>query len=299
MRLRTAASLLIAPLALSGCDEDWNWEEFITGRSGQGELTLSLAVTESNPQQQVWLTVRGVELQRDDGETVRLERRQPSRILLGELASGSSEPLFEGQRLVAGEYTGLRLLIDTDGNRDSYVSDGGEFSINVQSGRTYFANPLRVRARESADYTINLDLRQSLVVGNTAAQLYPALRILRTEEAHSLSGRVEPSLLAGCTDEFDTNTAVYIYRGHDATLQDIRGNDRDPVATALVGAEDRDRYRATFLTPGAYTVSLTCQANNDHPRQINGPGHTSRPVTFLRRANVTIEDEDATQDFAD
>ncbi len=71
------------------------------------------------------------------------------------------------------------------------------------------------------------------------------------------------------------------------------GTDGEPVATASVDAELS--YTASYLTPGDYTVAVTCQAELDDPEvddeefgQGEGFSFVSAVVTIETDGTVTV-----------
>ncbi|MEH6559776.1 MAG: DUF4382 domain-containing protein, partial [Oceanicoccus sp.] len=64
----------------------------------------------------------------------------------------------------------------------------------------------------------------------------------------------------------DTGNAVYLFSDNDALIQDIQGNDADPMASATVVLNpDNELYEFTigYVPVGDYTVAFTCDASLD------------------------------------
>ncbi|MDX1598262.1 MAG: DUF4382 domain-containing protein, partial [Marinobacter sp.] len=101
-----------------------------------------------------------------------------------DLQGGVTEPLITDQEVLAGNYTQLRLIVDTDNSFVKLKSTGDtEYSLAVpsgeQSGLKLQGNFL-VAADTSTDFTIDFDVQKAVV--NPAGQaladymLRPALR---------------------------------------------------------------------------------------------------------------------------
>ena len=91
-------------------------------------------------------------------------------------------------------------------------------------------------------------------------------------------------LLTTTTDDPSTEVgAVYVFTGADATVQDVQGNDGDPLVSALVALQQDSNYgyEVGFLETGDYTVAYTCQAVSDDPE-------TADEITFVGTSNVSI-----------
>ena len=98
----------------------------------------------------------------------------------------------------------------------------------------------------------------------------------------NITGIVDARLLADmhCTG----SKAVYIFRGHDTSPDDIDKSDPNPVKSASVeydSVSGRYRYNAYSLTEDRYTLALTCQADRDSPVQDDD-------IKFGGVKNVTV-----------
>jgi len=276
-------------LAVAGCG---GGAEF--GATG----TLSLGITDApvDGAKHVYVQFSSLELHGPDG-TRTITFGAPKQIDLLALSGGLSLPLLEGQTLTAGHYQWIRLNVDTDGTLDTYlVADDIDETVheltipsNAETGLK-LVRGFDVPAGGSADFTIDFDLRKSLVESSGGYHLKPVLRIEDNVEVGAVAGEVDLGVYSCNT----TGNAVYVFSGHDATLADINTSlTTGPVTTADVKAHEDGsyHYRAAFLAPGAYTVALTCDVESD-------TAEDTESLSFAKSYNVTVTaDEVTSQSF--
>jgi hypothetical protein len=265
------------------------------GGSGGAAGTLSVAVTDApvDDASDVVVEISGVEVH-GAGATSSFDFA-PRPVHLLALAGGASEALLDQVTLPAGHYDWLRLKVNA---ANSYVvaSAGGTFPIRIPSGAQSGLKVVRgftVPAGGSADFTIDFDLRRSLVDTHGAAYtLKPVLRMVDNVQAGTVAGNVDLGHY-GCAAG---GNAVYVYAGRDVAPTDINTTlaGSGPVLVAPVTGPDGGGnygYRAAFLTAGDYTVALTCQVEQDHPE-------TTEAIAFLDQYNVTVTaGQETTQGF--
>ncbi|QKT03467.1 DUF4382 domain-containing protein [Ectothiorhodospiraceae bacterium 2226] len=207
------------------------------------------------------------------------------------LQGEARETLLDGVELPAGRYNWVRLHVLADGDADdSYLEDtlGGRHPLYVPSGDQTglkLVSGFVVPAGGQADFTIDFDLRKSIHRPAAAGQGYrlrPALRLIDTAESGTLAGEVDADLML---DEACTGgDAVYVFAGHDAEVQDVRGDAGDPLMSARVSMDEDSGafgYRAAYLAPGDYTAAFTCQGTDDDPE-------TADAIEFRAVANATV-----------
>ncbi|MGM0449925.1 MAG: DUF4382 domain-containing protein, partial [Pseudomonadota bacterium] len=279
-----AVAILAASTAgLAGC--------FSSSSSGDGDGTLSLGLTDAPTQEfsAVNITVTGVELQPADGERVSFDFDEPKAINLLDYQNGESIALLEGEDIPAGDYNWMRLMLDTD---NLTVDDNeGEKTLFIPSGEqtglktTGFA----VAQGSNTDYTIDFDVSKSIVnpQGNNNADyfLVPVLRLVNNLETGEISGEVGSNLVSNCENDGGT---VYVYSGADATIDDL-GSDNEPLTTASVETDSETSnfvYTAAFLEEGDYTVSHTCDADDNEQDE---------ELTFSTGQTVTVTAGETTE----
>ena len=285
--MKTVQRLIISGLAataLSGCGDDDSWG------------TLSLGVTDApvDDAARVVVEFTGVELRHADGGIETFTFDSPRQIDLLALQGGGSELLLDDAQVPAGEYEWIRLSVNA--NRDASTSfieydDGTVFPLFIPSGDQAglrLVSGFVVPAGASADFTIDFDLRRSIVrppgLGPNHI-LRPALRLVDNAQIGSIAGRVDPSLIFPASGE-PCAPAVYAFEGHDVEPVEVF-EDAGPLVSATVALEEQTgdhTYRIAFLSPGPYTVAFTCEADRDEPDTDDG-------IAFVGgTANVDVSD---------
>lgn len=281
---RTVISGLVVA-ALSGCgEEEQRWG------------TLSLGVTDApvDAAARVVVEFTGVELRHQDGSLETFIFDMPRQIDLLALQGGGSELLLEDEQVPAGQYEWLRLSVNAD--RDASTSfieyeDGTVFPLFIPSGEQAglrLVSGFVIPVGASADFTIDFDLRRSIVrppgIGPNHI-LRPALRLVDNAAIGSIAGRVDPSLIFPASGDV-CSPAVYAFEGHEVTPVEVFGT-AGPLASATVELEEQTgdyTYRIAFLPPGPYTVAFTCEADRDEPDTEDG-------IAFIGgKSNVDVSD---------
>lgn len=294
--LKLASTLFATAALLTGCGAS------DTG-PGTGELTLSITDAAVDNAEHVYVQFHGIELQGAGTRTVLYYCQDatdasktvvsnamcttpaaPKKIDLLAMHSGLSDTLLNGYVLPAGDYSWMRLMVDTDAALDSYiVVMGTNYELTIPSGSETGLKLNRgfvVPSGGSADFTIDFDLRKSInLTGTGEYMLRPTLRLADNTLAGAIAGSVTSSYIpSGCTP------AVYVFAGSGVTPDDIDGIAPDPVTTATVKLDiisGEYRYKAAFLEAGDYTVAYTCQALTDDPTVDDA-------LTFSGTSNVSI-----------
>lgn len=270
---KSAWMLLPIAVAIGGCLSSSDNSPPATG-------TLKLGITDApvSGAKNVFVQFSGVELHGPDG-TVMQTFALPRKIDLLAFSGSNATPLFEGT-LTAGNYQWLRLLVDTSGLEDTYLVDANdskhELSIpsSAQTGLKLVSG-FTVAAGGSSAFTIDFDLRKSLVQDSSGYQLKPALRLIDNLQAGTLAGIIAAP---GCA--VDSSATVYVFSGSNATPNDITGTTTDPIATARVNSLT-GAYEVGFLPIGSYTVTFTCSAAGDDPEIDDA-------ITFTSGQNANI-----------
>ncbi|MBD3654855.1 MAG: DUF4382 domain-containing protein [Kangiella sp.] len=262
--------------------------------------TLSVAVTDApvDGAEAVVVEFTGIEIQ-GSGQPQSFDFDTPKSIDLLQLTGSDSLELLPDTELAAGQYQWLRLKVNANrGVTDSYIDiDGARYSLFIPSGSETglkLIRPFVIAAGGSADFTIDFDLRKSVVDPQDAAQDYylvPALRIVDNLEVGHINGLVDETLVnaAGCSE----SSGVYLFAGADAELSDINGSESDPITSTLVemNSDGLYEYEIGFVQTGDYTLAFTCEAGFDDPA-------TADQINFSATTNVTVEvDQTVTVDF--
>ncbi|MCK7553099.1 DUF4382 domain-containing protein [Marinobacter goseongensis] len=272
------------------------------GGSGSSDSTgtVSFGITDAPATDLSNVTVAFTEirLKPTDGDWISFPLEGFETVNMLDLQGGVSEPLITDQEVPAGEYSQVRLIVDTE---NSFVkrSDTGdtEFSLAVPSGEQSglkLQGDFIVAADTSTSFTIDFDVRKAVVdpQGNALADfmLRPALRLVNNLEVGSIAGSVDESTIiqVRCSvNDPAYDGMVYVYQGSDATIGDL-GSENEPLLTAPVafdGEVSEYNYTAAFLMEGEYTVSYTCDPDDNEAAQ---------ELTFLGTRNVTVTAESQT-----
>jgi hypothetical protein len=240
-------------LLLAGCD---------------GTVTADLATEPpaDTAIRNVQVNLLGLEFRKDDATTKSLEFRSGELVNLLDLRDGDPMRLFTNESLPAGRYTGVRLLFDTDVDRNAVTNGDGEVPLVLEDG-AYAAVDFSVEDEKSSSENLSfvLDLRQSLSYEKAKDRytLKPVLRSVQTGDAARIEGVVTvlcPSGLLVIPGE-----AVYLFSGTGVSPDDLDGAQAEPFATTSVvrSATTALVYSLRFLPTGDYTLALTCNGNDD------------------------------------
>jgi hypothetical protein len=155
----------------------------------------------------------------------------------------------------------------------SSTTDGISSGI-TESGNTSLIQDDGTRTSGSTD---------GISFGLTVSGIASLVQKDRTETKGDISGTVDERLLASMQCSAGSK-AVYIFRGHDASPDDIDINEPNPVQLAKVvynNVSRQYRYSVHSLSEGIYTLAFTCQAGNDSPEYDDD-------IRFGGMKNVTI-----------
>ncbi|GGX50495.1 DUF4382 domain-containing protein [Saccharospirillum salsuginis] len=263
---------------LGGCNPDWNL--------GAGRLSLAVTDAPVDFADSVVVVFTGVTLYSESIGRIELTFDEPKSIDLLDLQGGESAALLSDVKIQGGQYDWVRLDVSAQpGNSDSYIEIGGarydlELSEHGESGLTW-SSGLSVPVDRTAKYTVDFDLRQSIVHHGQTYRLDPSLRWIANAVTGGVSGTVSSGLVTG-----DCHGAVYAYAGSDVTPGDVGGEGQAPVTSAIVHTEATGTvaydYDIGFLNYGEYTLSFTCEADTDDPESadvLNWSGTQNVTVT--------------------
>lgn len=275
-----------------------------SGGGGSGSTgQLSLAVTDAPVDSAVAVVVKftKVELQPRNGDRITIEFDEIQEIDLLDYQGEDVHWLFENKEVPAGEYNWIRLYVERNNAADnppasvfgttSYVrfADGSEFNLaipsGIQTGLKLVGGFTVAAGEETTALVIDFDLRRALVkpASDTWADYYflrPALRLAKAAEVGHLRGEIATEIITdntGCPE----NGAVYLYPGHDQEPT-VVFDDQGPLASSLLTVDEGIyRYGIGHLSPGPYTVALTCEAHLDDNK-------TKDDIEFIDQQNVDI-----------
>lgn len=288
MKSPLLSCLLVAAATstLTGCDE---LDDILDNESGKnGQISISLADAPVDNLTEVSITVTAIELKPKDESASTYTFDNPKRFDLLDLQNGNSALLLTEDKVRAGDYNWMRLVL-SDASGAHYVVDriGGQYPLVVPSGsesglkiNTGFSVPKNGEGR----YTIDFDVRKSLIEpesNTTDYLLKPSLRLVNNDDVGSISGTVDASTVVAseCDDAQTYAGLVYVFEGEDASMDDI-GSANPPVVVApLQGASGDYSFKASFLSAGDYTVSYTCDEDDIEANDS---------LNFVRERNVQV-----------
>lgn len=257
---------------------------------GEAQLSLWLAPDPVDRFDKVLVTLTAVDLKPAGEDIERVELERPLQLDL--LGLDPLRPRVRILDLPLRDFEVVGLVFDP--TRLFLEVDGFQHSLELRDSPSQRLIPLNFSLQQDRDedLTVGLDLQQSLVdLGNDRFDFRPALRIMKTAETGSVFGTVDPSLVETdrCANGImhDRGNAVYLFRGRNAPVQDIRDDSLDPLATAPVLADRARRefrFRFEFLPAGDFTAVFTCDAALDHPLRSD-----TIEVEFSNPFNVTLE----------
>ncbi|OZB20667.1 MAG: hypothetical protein B7X58_00425 [Marinobacter sp. 34-60-7] len=271
-----AVSTLAAALAACGGSGDGS------SNGATGNVSVGLTDAPIDSLTAVDIAFTGIRLKPRDGDWIDFNYDEARFINLLELQGGITEPLLTDEEVPAGTYEEIRLIIDNELSSVS-ATDGGTYSLAVPSGEQSglkLKGDFEVTADESTSYTIDFDVRKSIVNPPGKAlgdyMLKPVLRLVANENVGNLEGKVDyaqissvrlsDASLANCSDGYEGS--VYIYEGAGVEPVDLNV-DREglnPLMVVPVAAQETGNlydWIAAFLEEGAYTVSYSCQSDNN------------------------------------
>ncbi len=288
MSLRTVFILSVA--LITACGGGGGGGSSSPPPSTDGQLSVGISDGPVVGASKVVVAFTGLELKPREGAAFSVTPADPLMINLLEYQNGERAMLLDAATVAAGDYNWMRLLVV---EADSYVVvDDQQHPLEIPSGEQSGLKLNRgfsVAVGSLTDFTIEIDLRKSLTVtGNGRYKLRPTLRLVDNLETNSLSGTVAAALLVSDTcsngDNDAIGNAVYVF-GEGGAVQDIQGNDGDPLTTATVSYDsDSGTYRFTvaFLAYGSYRLAFTCNASKDDPEQADD-------LDFTDPIDVTVD----------
>ena len=285
--LKVSALVTSVALGLVACKSD---------DPDKGKLAVAVTDAPVDGAEAVVVQFTGVEIQGPDGRQT-FDFASPKTIDLLELTGDESLELLPETDLTAGEYQWMRLMVNAErGVTDSYIDiDSARYSLFVPRGSQSglkLNRPFVIAAGGLTDFTIDFDLRKSVHEPQNDAEDYylrPTLRIVDNAEVGHINGMIDPNLInaEGCTD----SSAVYLFAGADAEVDDVDANEPEPVTTGLVEVNnDGDYvYEIGFVLAGDYTLGFTCEAANDDPETDDVINFTTQNVTVTANGTVTVD----------
>jgi len=276
-------SALAASIAACGGGDDGQ------ASSSTGTVSFGIADAPTTNLTDVTISFTGMALKPADGKWVEFIFDEPKSLNLLALQGGLSAPLITDEEVPAGQYSELRLNInvedsdtDDDSLPDSYVitDDAPDIrkTLAVPSSVLKLKGDFLVAADTTTDFTIDFDVKKSIVdpQGQSLADflLKPSLRLVNNLQVGAITGEVDFATINSTRANDDQRAdcayegSVYIFEGPDVvpTNININSEDEQPVMAVPVSNEDSASlytYTAAFLPAGDYTISYSCQLDNN------------------------------------
>lgn len=271
------------------------------GSSDSGETgTVSFGVTDAPATDFSNVTVAFTELRLKpaDGEWISFPLNGFESQNLLELQGGVSAPLITDEEVPAGTYTELRLIVDTDNSFVKHESEADKtYTLAVPSGEQSglkLKGEFVVAADTTTDFTVDFDVHKSIVdpQGESLANylLKPSMRLVNNLEVGGITGLVDYATI-NSANACDYEGSAYIFAGANVEPSDLNVNNEsgNPLLVIPVSLDNETSlyaYTAGFLTAGEYTVSYSCQ-QDDNSQNNN--------IEFFGDQNVTVTVGETTQ----
>jgi hypothetical protein len=270
-----------------------------TRSDNTGIMSLGLTDAPVTDLSQANLNITSVEIKPSEGESLTVELETAIDINLLDFQGGKVQQLFEDQEFPAGQYEWIRLhlgddpyVVETSDVNDTkvflFVPSGRQSGLKLQGG---FVIP----AGGSADFVIDFDVKKSIInaggngrAGRDKYILKPAHRLIDSTAAGSIVGDVDFINIEqqnSCADPALYQGSVYVFEGENVTPTDLDVNAEEgagPLVTVPIKNEDQASlysFKAAFLPPGDYTVSYSCQADDNE---------VDDDLEFIGTQNVTV-----------
>ena len=276
-------------LALTACKSD-------DDEPGKGELSIAITDAPIDEAEAVVVQFTGIEIQ-GQGERHVFDFSEAKTIDLLQLTGDESLDLLDDIEMDAGEYQWIRLKVNAlQGVTDSYIDiNSARYPLYIPSGSQTglkLNRPFVVAAGSSTNLTIDFDLRKSVHQpqnNNGDYMLRPTLRLVDNNVVGHIDGIIPADLLnaTGCS----SSSAVYLFEGMDAEVDDIDGNEPEPVTTSMIELNEFGEYEFEigFVNEGDYTLAFTCEAGNDDPETDDSISFTTVNATVTARDTVSVD----------
>ena len=267
---------LSIPMVLSSCGGGSGSNTSGRGDTGSAVFTLKVTDAAIDSAAEVWIQFTAVELKPEDGDSIVFDLPAPEDINLLALTGSKSEILIDSVTIESGSYEWIRLDVnaDEDGILDSYIrlNDGSTHELRIPSGATTGLMLNRGFVADTGsplNFTIDFDLRRSIVVAGPDYLFSPVLNLIDDSESGTIEGSINGDLLtdASCSDsDPTTGNAVYLFEGDDVVPDDIDNIAPNPYSSTIIelnASTGEYEYEFGFVPEGEYTLAFTCQSDLD------------------------------------
>lgn len=289
-RLRVLVSQGLLSAIFASCDDGGIFAP------GLDRGTLRLAVTDAPVDFATSVVVEfdAVEVKPVDDDPIRIDLQPDIALDLIELTDGRTAFLLSDRRLPEGQYEWIRLVLNAEAETlgQSFVDfvTGERFPLEIgaeDEAALQLNRSFEIRRRRRVDFTIDFDLRRSIIRPSdqsTSFVFRPALRLVDDELAGGITGTVSPDLVGR-----DCTPFVYVFEGAGVAPDDMDGSAEpggvEPLLSVPVrpaGVGNPLTYRVDFLEEGDYTLAFTCDGLADEPDRDDA-------LRFQRSRTVSVE----------
>lgn len=274
------------------------------GSTGTGSLSLGVTDTPVDGIQNVVVAFTGVTLKGPDGLTT-ITFPQEQSIDLLKLQGDASASLLQNNLVTAGKYQWIRLNLDL---ANSYVvtDSGNQYPLTIPSGSQTglkLVSGFTVAQGGQASFMIDFNLRKALTMTQTGTGgtvnyiLRPALRLINMQQVGSIAGHAAATMTVGgaAISSSSCSPAVYVYSGTNVTLAGYEvttSGGATPLTSATLKLDNSTGnydYTVGFLSPGGYTLAVTCAANDTtSPSAATLAFSASATATVMANATTTV-----------
>jgi hypothetical protein len=309
------AFAITSVLALSGCNSS-------DEESNQSTARFSLGISDApvDNATHVFIEIDAISLSKKDEESGSTEWRIESFDIDGQMEEtvkvnlldyqGSSQLVIvdESQQIEVdlGEYD-MELEVVDSGSYVLLDNDATEHAIKVPSGRLklgdFTVTDAAVQVNDEPAYTIEFDLRKSLVLRGNANNNNGFIIKPHGVRIVSLAGSIEGTISADLTNL--GQCVVYLYADDVTEFGDMYDADDEnfvmpensitataPLATTVVA--DNGSYEIGFVQAADYQVALTCGTQSDDNVQFDGLTIPSASDLTPEVVTITVEQQQAT-----
>ncbi|MCG7585875.1 DUF4382 domain-containing protein [Photobacterium sp. OFAV2-7] len=177
--------------------------------------------------------------------------------------------VLSDEQMEAGQYTQMRLSVLEKGN----YTDGTPYShvvtdtsategIRVPSGELKL-DGFDVQANATQAYTLEFDLRKSMVENANGYQLKPrGVRLGNNQDVATISGEV--TLGGGACGNNINDAFVYVYTAPTGGVHGDLGSANEPYTSVGVDSVS-GKFEVGYVPLGSYDVVLVCNGSEDDP----------------------------------
>lgn len=307
------ASLITTVSVLTACGGG-------SGSAGVNRLgTVSFGVTDApvTDAEQVLVAFSQVQIKHEDSDPETLDVTDDGSALVIDLLTlqgAQQTTLIEDARVKAGQYEWIRFIIDPEQTQilPSDPASDELLPLTVPSGRIQLIGGFTVPADGIVNYTIDFDLRHSLVkTGAGNYKLKPVLRMTDNSETGHIAGSIDNDTYDGCADINGdaNNVAMTLFSNEyeagefddadsDSEVMNILddADDPEPMTAGIVSDTAGDHtFEIGYVTAGTYKLVLTCGsddplADDDDSGNLAYEAYTT--VTVVAGETAQVDEDD-------